>query len=90
MRFHFFSESQTMKSIVLSAFFLVALSAIANSKVHTGKTLLTILRFIDHCNKNDDPKSCMKIGMEYKCRKNLKFIQKHQMASAVCECTEER
>ena len=77
-----------MKSLVILSCFLVALSAIANC--HTGKTLFKILRLIDHCNKDEDPKNCMKIGMEHKCRKNGNFIQKHQMASAVCECTDIR
>ena len=79
-----------MKSIALLAFFLVALSAIANSKVHTGKTLFKIWKFIDHCKKSDDPKGCMKIRMNKKCRKNGKFIQRYPMASAVCKCTNER
>jgi len=82
-----------MKSIVVFACFLVVLTTTANgfrngfAKGHTDKTLFKILRFIDHCSKKDDPKSCMKAGMENKCRKNGKFIQKHQMASAVCDCT---
>ena len=79
-----------MKSIALLAFFLVALSAVANCKVHTGKTLFKVWKFIDHCKKSNDLKSCMKIGMAKKCRENGKFIQEHQMASAVCECTNER
>ena len=79
-----------MKSIALLAFFLVALSAIANSKVHTGKTLFKIWKFIDHCKKSDDPKGCMKIGMDQKCLTNGKFILRHPMASAVCKCTNER
>ena len=79
-----------MKSIALLAVFLVALSAIANSKVHTGKTLFKIWKFIDHCKKSNDPKSCMKIGMAKKCLKNEKFIQEHKMASKVCECKNKR
>ena len=79
-----------MKSIALLSVFLVALSAMANSKVHTGKALFKIWKFIDHCKKSDDPKSCIKIGMAKKCRENGKFIQEHQMVSAVCECTNER
>merc|ERR1719167_176057 len=31
----------------------------------------------------------MKIGIEKKCGKDGKFIQKHQMASAICECVNE-
>jgi len=82
-----------MKSVVVLACFLIVLTATANgfrsgfAKGHTDKTLFNILRFIDHCNKKDDPKSCMKAGMEKKCQKTGKLIQKHQMASAVCGCT---
>ena len=85
-----------MKSIVAFACFLVVLTTTTNgfrygfAKGHTDKTLFKILRFIDHCNKQDDPKSCMKTGMEKKCRKTGKFIQKHQMAASVCDCTSER